>query len=63
LTPDGFPLLGETAEVRNLWSAAAVWIKEGPGVGRMIAEWMTDGAPEIDPPPLRHHPLLRYAAQ
>ena len=33
LTPDGFPLLGETAEVRNLWSAAAVWIKEGPGVG------------------------------
>ena len=34
LTPDGFPLLGETPEVRNLWSAAAVWIKEGPGVGR-----------------------------
>ena len=31
LTPDGFPLLGETPEVRNLWSAAAVWIKEGPG--------------------------------
>ena len=51
LTPDGFPLLGETAEVCNLWSAAAVWIKEGPGVGRMIAEWMTNGAPELDP----HH--------
>jgi glycine cleavage system aminomethyltransferase T len=49
LTPDGAPLLGETSEVRGLWSAAAVWIKEGPGVGRMIAEWMTDGAPEIDP--------------
>ncbi len=49
LTPDGFPLLGETPEVRNLWSAAAVWIKEGPGAGRMIAEWMTDGVPEIDP--------------
>ena len=29
LTPDGFPLLGETTEVRDLWSAAAVWIKEG----------------------------------
>ncbi len=51
LTPDGFPCLGETHEVQNLWSAAAVWIKEGPGVGRMVAEWMTDGAPEVDP----HH--------
>jgi glycine cleavage system aminomethyltransferase T/glycine/D-amino acid oxidase-like deaminating enzyme len=49
LTADGFPLLGETPEVRGLWSAAAVWIKEGPGVGRLMAEWMTDGAPEIDP--------------
>ena len=49
LTPDGHPLLGETPEVRGLWSAAAVWIKEGPGVGRLVAEWMTDGAPEIDP--------------
>jgi glycine cleavage system aminomethyltransferase T/glycine/D-amino acid oxidase-like deaminating enzyme len=49
LTPDGYPLLGETIEVRNLWSAAAVWIKEGPGVGRLIAEWMTHGVSEIDP--------------
>ncbi|GAA4892468.1 GcvT family protein [Actinomycetospora straminea] len=49
LTPDGHPLLGELPEVRGLWSAAAVWIKEGPGVGRLVAEWMTCGAPEIDP--------------
>ncbi len=49
LTPDGGPLLGETPEVKGLWSAAAVWIKEGPGVGRMMAQWMTDGAPELDP--------------
>jgi glycine cleavage system aminomethyltransferase T len=49
LTPDAGPLIGETPEVKGLWSAAAVWIKEGPGVGRMVAEWMTDGAPEIDP--------------
>ena len=33
LTPDGLPLLGETPEVKGLWSAAAVWVKEGPGVG------------------------------
>ena len=49
LTPDGAPVLGETPEVKGLWSAAAVWIKEGPGVGRLIAEWMTDGVSHIDP--------------
>ena len=49
LTPDGMPVLGETPEVKDLWVAAAVWIKEGPGIGRMVAEWMTDGKPEIDP--------------
>jgi glycine cleavage system aminomethyltransferase T/glycine/D-amino acid oxidase-like deaminating enzyme len=49
LTPDGSPVLGETPEVRGLWSAAAVWVKEGPGVGRTVAEWMTTGTPEIDP--------------
>ncbi|MDX6297960.1 MAG: hypothetical protein QOI51_1817, partial [Nocardioidaceae bacterium] len=48
LTPDGYPILGETPEVGGLWSAAAVWVKEGPGVGRLVAEWMTDGNPEYD---------------
>jgi glycine cleavage system aminomethyltransferase T/glycine/D-amino acid oxidase-like deaminating enzyme len=48
LTPDGLPLLGETPEVKGLWSAAAVWVKEGPGVGRAVAEWMTKGESEID---------------
>src|SRR3954467_2446037 len=48
LTPDGMPLLGETPEVRGLWSCAAVWVKEGPGVGRAVAEWMVHGEPEID---------------
>jgi glycine cleavage system aminomethyltransferase T len=43
------PLIGETVEVRNLWSAAAVWIKEGPATGRAVAEWMTHGYPELDP--------------
>src|SRR5262249_36012733 len=48
LTPDGLPLLGETPEVKGLWSAAAVWVKEGPGVGRSVAEWMVLGESEID---------------
>ncbi|WP_147916007.1 GcvT family protein [Ruania zhangjianzhongii] len=48
LTPDGGPLLGETPEVAGLWSAAAVWIKEAPSVGRMIAQWLTEGSTDID---------------
>ena len=48
LTPDTLPILGETPEVEGLWSAAAVWVKEGPGVGRALAEWMVEGEPEID---------------
>jgi glycine cleavage system aminomethyltransferase T/glycine/D-amino acid oxidase-like deaminating enzyme len=49
LTPDGFPILGETPEVKGLWSVAAIWIKESPGIARAVAEWMTTGVPEIDP--------------
>jgi glycine cleavage system aminomethyltransferase T/glycine/D-amino acid oxidase-like deaminating enzyme len=48
LTPDGMPILGETPEVKNLWSVAAVWVKEGPGVGKSVAEWMVHGESEID---------------
>jgi glycine cleavage system aminomethyltransferase T/glycine/D-amino acid oxidase-like deaminating enzyme len=48
LTPDGMPILGETPEVAGLWSGAAVWVKEGPGVGRALAEWMVEGESEID---------------
>ncbi len=47
LTPDTQQLLGETAEVANLWSAAAVWVREGPGSAQLIAEWMTYGYPRL----------------
>jgi glycine/D-amino acid oxidase-like deaminating enzyme len=57
LTPDGYPILGETPEVKGLWSAAAVWIKEGPGTARAVAEWMTHGNPEID---LGHSDIARF---
>ncbi|MDP2350555.1 MAG: FAD-dependent oxidoreductase [Chloroflexota bacterium] len=48
ITPDGMPCLGETPEVKGLWSAAAVWVKEGPAVGKCVAEWMVLGEPSID---------------
>lgn len=57
LTPDGSPILGESPEVGGLWSAAAVWIKEGPGVGRAVAEWMTHGYSEID---VSHSDIARF---
>jgi glycine cleavage system aminomethyltransferase T/glycine/D-amino acid oxidase-like deaminating enzyme len=49
LTPDGSPILGESPQVKGLWSAAAIWIKEAPGIAKTVAEWMTTGVPEIDP--------------
>lgn len=57
LTPDGFPVIGETVEVKNLWSCCAIWIKEAPGAARMCAEWMTHGAPEVDP---HHSDIARF---
>jgi len=49
LTPDAMPVLGLT-EVDNLWSAAAVWVKEGPGIAQLVAEWMTYGYPHMCDP-------------
>lgn len=57
LTADGGQVLGETPEVAGLWSAAAVWIREGPAVGRLLAEWMTHGNPGID---LHHADVARF---
>src|SRR5438876_3957026 len=48
MTPDGHPLLGEMPEVKGLWSAAASWIKEGPGCGRAVAELMSGRVPAVD---------------
>lgn len=65
ITPDGGALVGELPEVRGLWSAAAVWIKEAAGAGRMLAELLTEGTSEIDPrgsDPARFHPAARSEA-
>jgi glycine cleavage system aminomethyltransferase T len=48
MTPDGHPLLGETPEVKGLWTAAASWIKEGPGCGRALAELMSGKVTTVD---------------
>jgi glycine cleavage system aminomethyltransferase T/glycine/D-amino acid oxidase-like deaminating enzyme len=62
MTPDGHPLLGEMPEVKGLWSAAASWIKEGPGCGRAVAELMSGRVPTVDvheADPARFYPSSR----
>ncbi|AWN15135.1 FAD-dependent oxidoreductase [Salinisphaera sp. LB1] len=46
---DGGSLLGESPETRGLWFGEAVWVKDGPGMGKVLADWMTHGKPEVDP--------------
>lgn len=50
-TPDTAFLLGETAEVEQLYVAAGMnsqGIIYGPGVGRELARWIVAGAPQFD---------------
>ncbi len=47
-TPDGFPVLGESTAVRGAWIAEAIWLTHGGGVGRVMADWITDGEPGMD---------------
>ena len=48
VTADGGPSVGESANVRGLWYGVSVWVKDGPGTGKVIADWMTDGRTELD---------------
>ena len=48
VTSDGGPSIGESQKVRGLWYAVSVWVKDGPGTGKVIADWMTDGQTHID---------------
>ena len=47
-TPDGFPLMGESADVKGFWLAEAVWVTHACGVGRAMAEWLVDGGSPTD---------------
>ena len=58
-TPDGLPVLGEAREARGFWVAEAVWVTHGGGVGKVIAEWIVEGAPSID---LRECDIDRFEA-
>ena len=54
-TTDGGPSIGESQKVRGLWYAVGIWVKDGPGMGKLVADWMTDGRTAID------HASIDYA--
>src|SRR6478735_9172490 len=47
-TPDGGPLVGESAEVKGFWIAEAVWVTHSAGVARAVAQLLVDGRSEIE---------------
>lgn len=49
VTTDGGSLVGEAPETRGLWLCEAVWVKDGPGMGKVLADWITQGRPTLDP--------------
>lgn len=48
VTADGGPSIGESQKVRGLWYCESVWVKDGPGTGKILADWMTDGVTHLD---------------
>lgn len=52
VTADGGPSIGESQNIRGLWYAVAIWVKDAPGMARLLVDWMTDGRTEID-----HHAI------
>ncbi len=55
VTADGGPSIGESQKVRGLWYGVAIWVKDAPGMAKLLADWMTDGRTEID------HAKIDYA--
>jgi glycine cleavage system aminomethyltransferase T len=51
-TPDGMPVLGETAQVDGLWTGLAIWWTHSGGYGKVLAEWMETGVPKLPSGPV-----------
>jgi dimethylglycine dehydrogenase len=49
-TPDGNPLLGPAQGLRNFWlcCGSSVGVAQGAGCGKYLAQWMIEGASEIN---------------
>ncbi|MGU3433439.1 GcvT family protein [Actinomycetes bacterium M1A6_2h] len=47
-TPDGHSIVGEHRDLSGFWVAEAIWVTHSAGIAKAVAEWMIDGAPEVD---------------
>jgi len=45
---DGGPSIGESQKLRGLWYAVGIWVKDAPGMAKLLVDWMTDGRTGID---------------
>jgi heterotetrameric sarcosine oxidase gamma subunit len=64
-TPDLLPIVGEAPELRNYFVAAglnSVGVLTGGGIGRVVAQWIADGRPDIDVTAINIDRLHRYQA-
>lgn len=52
VTTDGGPSIGESQKARGLWYAVSIWVKDAPGMAKLVVDWMTDGRTEVD-----HHSI------
>ncbi|MEM7209429.1 MAG: FAD-dependent oxidoreductase [Pseudomonadota bacterium] len=62
VTTDGGPSVGESVNTRGLWYAEAVWVKDGPGIGKVLVDLMTDGVADMDINGIdtaRHYPIQK----
>jgi 4-methylaminobutanoate oxidase (formaldehyde-forming) len=64
-SPDLSPLIGEAPELRNFFVAAglnSLGILQGGGIGRLVANWIVDGLPDLDVAELNIDRFQRYQA-
>ena len=62
-TTDGGPSIGESQKVRGLWYAVAIWVKDAPGMAKLVADWITDGRTGIDHASIDYSRFNPYALQ
>jgi len=64
-TPDLLPIVGEAPELKNYFVAAglnSIGILTGGGIGRVVAQWILDGRPDVDVTAMNIDRMQRYQA-
>lgn len=72
MTPDGYPCVGPSPEVRGFWGAAGLSLNGfgmGGGLGRTVAEWLLEGKTDLDMTPFdirrfgKHYKNLNFVTE